>query len=266
VTGTVTVDCYSGDVIAVFADPVESTTNTVFFFIGSPLAITGATVQLTDGADYNATLVTTSPFGGDVIEGVPFGDYSYTITIPCYETVTGTVTVECNNGDGIAVFAEPAEVVLDLALSADGATLTAAATGVDYQWVDCDNANEPIEGATTQSFVAPQDGSYAVIITSGNCSQTSDCLAVIGTAVSGIAGGMDLVVYPDPFQDVLTIRTTAQAGTLRVELFSTAGQLLIDEIHSAAELITLSTAQLAPGSYVLRLTDGDIRSTVQVLK
>ena len=84
-----------------------TTANNVFFFVGSPLTIAGATVTLTDGVDYNETLETGAPFG-DLFENVPFGEYSYSISIPCYEPLSGNVTVDCTgNGDGIAVFAEP---------------------------------------------------------------------------------------------------------------------------------------------------------------
>ena len=100
-------ECNNGAGIAVIAEPAEA--NNIFFYIGSPLAITGATVEVTDGADYNVTFVTWSPFGGEMVGDVPFGEYSYTITVPCYETTTGTFTVECNNGEGISVVAEPVE-------------------------------------------------------------------------------------------------------------------------------------------------------------
>ncbi len=266
VTGTMTVSCNNGEGIAVFAEPAPATSNSVFFFIGSPLAIVGSTVELTDGADYNASFVTSSPFGGDVLENVPYGDYTYTITTPCYETVTGTTTVSCNNGDGIAVFAEPVEVVLDLAVSVDGATLSASATGVDYQWVDCGNNNEPISGATGQSYTALLDGAYAVVITSGSCSQTSECVTVITTGVADNEAQVEIMVYPNPFDEVLTVRAHGLSGTVRVDLFATSGQLLFTGTHSAVDLITLSTAQLVPGSYVLQLTDDNARRTVHVVK
>ncbi len=114
---SVTAACYAtglGSITIAGADATASlaleatTTNNVFFFIGSPLAIVGAEVYLTNGNDYFEVFVTTSPFGGDFLENVPFGEFTYTITTPCYETVTGSVTVNCNNGDGIAVFADPA--------------------------------------------------------------------------------------------------------------------------------------------------------------
>ncbi len=67
---------------------------------------------------------------------------------------------------------------IDGSVSLSGQTLTAIQTGATYQWIDCGNSNNPIANATMQSYVAGTNGSYAVIITMGNCSITSTCTAV----------------------------------------------------------------------------------------
>ncbi|MEZ4738678.1 MAG: hypothetical protein R2818_04810 [Flavobacteriales bacterium] len=69
------------------------------------MALTGAHVQVTDGMDYNASFTTSSPWGGETIEGVPFGASVTPLPHPATRPWSGTVTVDCNNGDGIAVFA-----------------------------------------------------------------------------------------------------------------------------------------------------------------
>ncbi len=56
------------------------------------------------------------------------------------------------------------------------ATANASGTGVTYQWIDCDNNNAPISGETDQSFTATTTGNYAVVITDGQCVDTSDCV------------------------------------------------------------------------------------------
>ncbi len=162
-SGNVTVNCpENGDGIALFLEPVELTSNAVFFFVGSPLTIPGATVTLTDNANYLETLVTGAPFG-DAFENVPFGEYSYSVSIPCYEPLSGTVTVDCpESGDGIALFLEPVEIVIDASVTLSANTIVATAMDMEYQWLDCNNNNEPIAGATEQSFSPPVRGLYAV--------------------------------------------------------------------------------------------------------
>ena len=137
VSGNITVDCTDGNGIAVFVEPTPTTSNAVFFFVGSPLSISGATVFLSDGMDYNETLVTGAPFG-DILENVPFGEYSYTISAPCYEPVSGNITVDCTDGNGIAVFVEPTPTTSNAVfffvgspLSIPGATVFLS-DGMDY--------------------------------------------------------------------------------------------------------------------------------------
>ena len=59
-----------------------------------------------------------------------------------------------------------------------GATLSAAQAGAVYQWVDCDNGNTPVSGATAQSFTPSTDGNYAVEIDLNGCVATSTCYAI----------------------------------------------------------------------------------------
>ena len=259
-TGIGSITIAGGDASAELAlEPVS--TNNVFFFIGSPLAITGATVQLTDGADYNVSFVTSDPFGGEIVADVPFGEYSYTITIPCYETTTGTFTVDCNNGDGIAVFIEPVEIVIDATVTLDGAVLSAAAAGLAYQWVDCDNSNAPVANATEQSFEPTEDGNYAVVISSGDCSVTSACTAVVITGTAEVQGREAFRVYPNPFTDRFTVRTDARSGTVRVQLYNADGRLVLEQAQGGAERIAVRTAQFPSGTYVLRvITDKGTQS------
>ena len=261
-SGSVTIAGADG-ASSVMLDPLS--TNNVFFFIGDPLAITGATVQVTDGADYNASFVTSDPFGGEILADVPYGDISYTISAPCYATVTGTVTVDCNNGDGIAIFTDPAPVVIDVNVTLTGSTLTATATGVGYQWVDCDNNNAPIVGAEGQNFLPAESGDYAVVLTSGDCSQTSACTEVIVTGVDELAGRDAFAVYPNPFGDRITVSTNGKLGPVRLELLSLTGQVLLDETRSGME-ISLQTSVLPSGSYILRMSSDNARSTVRVVK
>jgi hypothetical protein len=201
-----------------------------------------------------------------MVENVPYGEYTYTITTPCYETVTGNVTVGCNNGEGVSVFAEPAEIPIDVTVTLDGAVLTAAAAGLTYQWVDCDNGNAPIVGATAQSYAPTVNGNYAVIIISGDCSQTSACTAVTVTGTEDLESDGAFVVYPNPFNDRFTVRTDVQAGNVHVELFNTDGRLVLHERHNGSGLITMHTQQLSAGSYMLRVTTDNESSTTSVVK
>ncbi len=72
------------------------------------------------------------------------------------------------------IFEDPC--VIDNSTITNGNAITANQTGATYQWIDC-NDTTLIPGATNASYAAA-NGNYAVIITLGSCSDTSDCVSI----------------------------------------------------------------------------------------
>jgi hypothetical protein len=65
---------------------------------------------------------------------------------------------------------------VDNTVFVNGNTLTANQTGATYQWIDCNNNNTHIAGATNQSFIPSVSGNYAVVISANSCTETSVCV------------------------------------------------------------------------------------------
>jgi hypothetical protein len=86
-----------------------------------------------------------------------------------------------------------------------GSTLTAAQAGAIYQWVDCNSGYTPIPGANGQSFTSAVAGAYALIITSGGCSDTSSCYTVVGIGTSPVAKPRVLEVRPNPAGEFFSV-------------------------------------------------------------
>ena len=263
--GTVTVDCAEGNGVVVAEIPVENTTNSVFFFIGDPLTLPGATVTLFNDDGYSESLVTGN-FLGDILSDVPYGEYSYTVEAPCHEPITGTVTVDCAEGNGNVVAEIPVEIVLDNSVTADANTLTATAAGLSYQWVDCDDENAEIDGATEQSFTASEDGNYAVIISSENCSTTSDCVAVIVSGIFDASPSLEVSVYPNPFSSNLIVSMESTDGNTAVEILSITGKLIVKENFASSSLMNLELSDLSPGTYLIRVSNDHGQYTRPIIK
>ncbi|MGZ3904906.1 MAG: LamG-like jellyroll fold domain-containing protein [Bacteroidia bacterium] len=88
--------------------------------------------------------------------------------------------------------------------SVNGNMITADQTGATYQWVDCNNGKQAIAGETNQTYTATQNGSYAVVVTSGGCSDTSSCVTISSMSISsGIAKNVS--VFPNPSTGVVLI-------------------------------------------------------------
>ena len=62
---------------------------------------------------------------------------------------------------------------VDVSVTVSESVITANMSGAIYQWVDCDNSYATIAGETSQNFTALSNGSYAVKVTMGSCSDTS---------------------------------------------------------------------------------------------
>ena len=185
---------------------------------------------------------------------MPFGEYTYTVEADCYQSITGSVTVECiGGGQGVVVVENPVPIVLDNSVMAGANTLTATAAGLSCEWVDCDNGNAEIDGATEQSFTATEDGTYTVVISSENCSTTSKCITVMVTGIFDATPAIDVSVFPSPFACNLNIRLEANGGRTSVAIMSITGQLILLENFTNAELMSLNVSDMASGTYLLRV-------------
>ena len=90
---------------------------------------------------------------------------------------------------------------IDATVTQSGTVLTANWAGAaTYQWIDCAD-NSPIIGQTGQTFTAFENGSYAVIVSSANCSDTSTCYDVTTVDVKDIDLASQMSIYPNPTND-----------------------------------------------------------------
>ncbi len=92
----------------------------------------------------------------------------------------------------------------DTAVTQSGQTLTAVSTGAGYQWINCSD-HQSVPGATNRVFTPAASGSYAVVVTSNGCSDTSGCHTVIPATVTGILPAASVHIYPNPAGSVVYI-------------------------------------------------------------
>lgn len=92
-------------------------------------------------------------------------------------------------------------------------TLTAnTGTGLTYQWI---RDGQSIAGATQVTYTAQQPGSYAVVVSNGECSATSPALTIsLITALEEPQPDTDFMVSasPNPGQGVVEVQLTSQRG------------------------------------------------------
>jgi hypothetical protein len=126
------------------------------------------------------------------------------------------------------------------------ATATASA-GTTYQWINC-ATNTPIAGATAQTFAPTANGSYAVIVSNGTCSDTSNCVNItnVGIKENTIS---TIEVHPNPTHDVVFV--TMDASSAVVEVMDAQGKLVQTTQIKSGDQVDLSAYER--GVYTLRI-------------
>jgi hypothetical protein len=171
-------------------------------------------------------------------------------------TATYTDVLTAVNGcDSTVITNLTVNASIDKSTTSSGPTVTANATGAAYQWLDCNAGNTAIPGETNQTYTATVTGNYAVIVTVGNCSDTSLCVAVNVTGISGNNFENSLSIYPNPFTNELTITGSTKCKAV---LYSMLGEK-INEFNLETKPQTINVSDLAPGIYFIQVTDRKIK-------
>ncbi|MFO8054009.1 MAG: FG-GAP-like repeat-containing protein [Bacteroidales bacterium] len=145
----------------------------------------------------------------------------------------------------------------DTSVVKNGLTLEAAASGLDYQWVDCDNNYSPVPGETNQSFSPSADGFYAVIVTDSFCSDTSSCYRIEGTGISTRAF-YNVRIYPNPANSSVTIEADDWKQNTVIRLLDLRGKL-IRRKEITDPVIKMDVNDLEQGVYMLEISNERIQ-------
>lgn len=153
---------------------------------------------------------------------------------------------------------------IDPTVSIADPVITANAVGAQYRWLDCNNNYAVISGETSQTFVAPGNGAFAVEVTQNSCVDTSVCIGIFTVGITENIDADAVIVFPNPVSEQLIIVAAAESR-IKAELFDVTG----NKVHTPKPEITkektvLDISLLADGMYLLKISDG--RGFVQIKK
>lgn len=117
------------------------------------------------------------------------------------------------------------ELCVDIGLTLTGNSISSNQTNSTYQWIDCDNGNAPISGATNQTFTPSQSGSYAVIVSANGCMATSECIDFILVGVDEL-DAFSLWLYPNPSNTGVVTLNYDSLEELNVEVTDALGRVV----------------------------------------
>ncbi|TSJ44991.1 T9SS type A sorting domain-containing protein [Fluviicola chungangensis] len=182
----------------------------------------------------NGMTYTTSGMYNDTISNAIGCDSIITLDL----TITPFVATATDNGD---------------------ATITASA-GTTYQWINC-TTNTPIAGATAQTFAPAANGTYAVVVSNGTCSDTSNCVTIANVGIKEHLISI-ISVHPNPTHDVVII--TMDAASAVVEVMDVQGKLVQTTQIKSGDPVDLSAYER--GVYTLRIKTDAGTSIERIVK
>lgn len=159
------------------------------------------------GGSYSGTGVSGNQFDPAVAgAGTHAITYSYTDGVGCSNSASAA----------IVVYAAPAKPII----GQNGDVLTCDISGLNYQWLDAQG--NPISGANGQSYTAPANGVYSVVVTNGDgCSNQSDPYNATGIGIEDLGVGFVWEVFPNPSSGEFMVRFETQS--------SISGQLIVED-------------------------------------
>jgi len=157
----------------------------------------------------------------------------------------------CESLDRLAV--NVSVTAIDNGVLVNENVITANNANAAYQWIDCDDNNAPIAGATNQSFTATESGNYAVTISLNDCEETSDCILVEVDEVSVEEAKIEsLQLFPNPSNGLVTISATQTLA--QVNIMNSVGQI-IETLKTSEEHIQFNVSDWSKGVYWVNVVD-----------
>lgn len=154
---------------------------------------------------------------------------------------------------------------VDVSVTQNLHVLTANAVSAEYQWLDCNNGNNPIDGETDQVFTATSNGNYAVELTQNGCVDISDCYNVTTIQISDNGIANNIRVYPNPSNGLINIDMGNVCREVKVRISDVLGQIILERVYSSEQIISLQFDE-APGVYLMKVTFDDKETSIRVVK
>lgn len=121
-----------------------------------------------------------------------------------------------------------------------------------YQWVRCEPF-ELIDGANDQNYTVTEPGYYAVILTSDECQDTSDCIPMGLSGLIDLSSTFNLTIFPNPSNGIFVLSGHQIIGN-QLQIFNARGEVIYEETVQADQS-TINLTNQAKGLYLLRISN-----------
>jgi hypothetical protein len=221
-----------------------------------------SSIGLSDLYDNCSTPLVTYELSG-ATTGSGSGDASLESFSPGVTTVTYTIADESGNSSQ-CLFTVSHETVEAIVVSQVDRTLSVETAG-SYQWINCAD-NSIIGGETSASFTPTESGEYAVIVSQGTCSDTSDCYTVDFTGIETDGMKFGVEVYPNPADKFLTVAMDSRHTNVSIKVVNTMGQVVLVEEILELDKTILDISRFNPGVYLISIKSDQLEKIVRIIK
>ncbi|MBK6329707.1 MAG: SBBP repeat-containing protein [Bacteroidetes bacterium] len=152
---------------------------------------------------------------------------------------------------------------IDLTLSQNGSVLTSNQVGATYQWLRC-NPYQVLPGETNPSFNAVGGGQYAVIVTYGECSDTTACLTTNAAYITDLQL-QNTKVFPNPANEILYLQLPDNFENVSVRMLDCTGRILVQK-NTTTTFMEIPLTELSKGLYYIELSTAKQKATFKFSK
>lgn len=134
----------------------------------------------------------------------------------------------------------------------NGINYTALTPNASYQWYYCYPWRR-ITNAQNQTFSTTTKGSYAVVVSSLGCTDTSDCVALYSSGIQSLNQNQ-IQLFPNPIQDNFTIQFGNEYKENSVEIYNALGQK-IKSFNTKLNEIQVEMKDESRGIYLIKVNE-----------
>jgi hypothetical protein len=149
-------------------------------------------------------------------------------------------------------------VNVDTKVNRDWNTLVSASkdvSGAAFQWLDCKQNMQKIDGETFAEFTTTGTGQYAVEVTQGTCVDTSICVFFAYTGTEAF-GDFPMKVYPNPNAGSFKIDLGQTLNEAEVHIYDITGKRVWKQSYATLQAEILHV-NLGSGVYKIQVFGAD---------
>ena len=216
--------------------------------------LTGATIDM--GAYEECTMTT----GTDVITAC--GSYTWIngITYTTSNSIASDTLINATGCDSIVTLNLTINSLPNISLTTNAATATVSQANANYQWINC-TTGQAVPGATSQSFTTTTGGSYKVVVSQNDCSDTSDCVNLTPTGIKETEWSNAISISPNPAKEIITVLFSGlEPGNLSISIVDVQGRVVFhseDLVTSAKYKTTIDLHNVSKGFYLVKFNIGN---------